>query len=126
MTLVFQDIEFFFGAQLEFVDITHGKFERFMVFDGFVYWTVLCNRETCFIRISAQQEPFDAVFPIFEIAGHFSNTAVKPISGGGTALVLQPHDISDTENFLVITKTEDKRLSLSTCLGVGPSKSESK
>jgi hypothetical protein len=108
-------IEEFFGASFhkgqEIWEIT--------TFDGYAHWHLLLFPKQRLLKITADRDPTFSAFPTLEIEGFYSDeVSTSPVAGVGVALMLRLSE----ENMIVITKTEEGRLSL--CMGIAGSGSK--
>jgi len=117
MALCIETLEAFFGARLQFMDRSLSQAQWLTYFDGFAHWHVLLEQERQFLKIAADREPQIAGLPSVEIEGFYSSISMSPLTGGFVELVLQPVGARDSRNWLVVTKTPDGRLSMSTTCG---------
>ena len=112
-----ETLEAFFGTRLQFCDRSLSQGQWLTYCDGFVHWHVLWDHERQLLKIAADREPRLTALPTVEVEGFYSNISVSPLTGGYVTLVLQPVGARDSMNWLVMTKTADGRLSLSTMCG---------
>lgn len=116
MRLPIEILETFFEGKFRF----QQQLGQLTHFDGFLYWHLLWMAEDEeFLKIIADRDPEPAAFPTVEVEGRYSDElSLSPLSGGvGVALVLRPQGADEPKNYVVITKTKDGRLSLSTTVG---------
>ena len=116
--LALETIEAFFGKSFEFADKSLSDTRWLTHFDGFIYWQVVWFPKDKLLWMAADRESPATPFPILEIGGCYMDATIKPLTGGYNALVLVPNNAEDPNNYLVITKTNEGRLSLSTSVGV--------
>jgi hypothetical protein len=115
MGLPIETLEAFFGEKFRF----EQRVGQLTHFDGYLYWHLLWMPESGqFLKIIADRDHKVAAFPTVEVEGCYSDDlSVSPLSSGGVALVLQPECANEPKNHVVITKTKNGRLSLSTTVG---------
>ena len=117
MPLDIKKLEAFFGSRLQCLDAAPSRMRWLTHFDGFVHWHVLWVPERELLKISADRDARLEAFPTVEVEGFYSSVSILALTGGATALVLQPVGAHHSMNFLVVTRTVAGRLSLSTTCG---------
>jgi hypothetical protein len=114
MPLAIEILQEFFGTPFSFEDQSFGQLTHF---DSYAYWHILYIPERQFLKIFAGRDSLTSAFPTVEIEGIYSDCSISPLTGGGTALILRPKGVDNTSNYVVITKTKNGTLSLSTTVG---------
>lgn len=114
MKLPINEIERFFETKFE--TISPGPGRALHHFDGCMHWHVVYDDIDCFF-ITADRELSPGPFPVLEIAVYSSRVSTSYAVDVGPVLILHPKNTDETRHCVVLTRTKDGRLSLSTSVG---------
>ena len=117
MPLDLETIEQFFTARFELK--SPDPCRELNHFDGYAHWSILCLDEQ-WLFISADRDARRSAFPLLEFAAYCSRVSTSHASGVGPVLIQHPNDTEETTRFVVFTRTEAGRISLSTSIGTNP------
>jgi len=117
MSLPLKAIEEFFTAVFE--PMSPGPGRELHYYDGYAHWNVLYDDKDL-LFITADKEIGPSALPLVELGVYCSRVSKSDALAIWPFLILHPNDTEQTERYVVLTKTKEGRVSLSTSVGSNP------